>query len=224
MRNRSKVDNKFAASKGFGFVEFAEHQHALKAVRFLNNNPEIFTTEKRPIVEFSVENMVALNRKKYRLIKQEKLKQQQNSTVEEDGGIDSAKKKRKNSAKKINHYVDGEKEESGNYTGVMAKPVQKGEKLHQPKMNRKMSIVKKDLLKRGKELKANQVKKQNLERHQRKKSKKEKFGQKRPVEEEEAFDSHYKKRKHIFTDTPSGVSSVSKSAAAPIKTKKWFNK
>ena len=27
------------ASKGFGFVEFEEHAHALACLRFLNNNP-----------------------------------------------------------------------------------------------------------------------------------------------------------------------------------------
>ena len=27
------------ASKGFGFVEFKEHAHALACLRFLNNNP-----------------------------------------------------------------------------------------------------------------------------------------------------------------------------------------
>lgn len=89
MRNRSgqmdgQGQKKFGSSKGFGFVEFEQHSHALKALRYLNNNPTIFTADKRPIVEFSIENKVALNRKKYRQIKQEKTKNQisQNEIIE----------------------------------------------------------------------------------------------------------------------------------------------
>ncbi|KAI6229866.1 hypothetical protein M3Y99_01122300 [Aphelenchoides fujianensis] len=47
-------------SKGFGFVEFADHVDALTCLRNLNNNPEVFTDKRRPIVEFSVENLNAL--------------------------------------------------------------------------------------------------------------------------------------------------------------------
>ena len=43
-------------SRGIGFVEFEEHEHALAALRTLNNNPEIFGKARRPIVEFAVED------------------------------------------------------------------------------------------------------------------------------------------------------------------------
>ena len=33
-------------SLGYGFVEFQEHDHALKALRHLNNNPDIFGPSK----------------------------------------------------------------------------------------------------------------------------------------------------------------------------------
>lgn len=33
-------------SLGYGFVEFEEHEHALQALRHLNNNPSIFTANK----------------------------------------------------------------------------------------------------------------------------------------------------------------------------------
>lgn len=33
-------------SLGYGFVEFQEHEHALQALRHLNNNPNIFTANK----------------------------------------------------------------------------------------------------------------------------------------------------------------------------------
>ena len=49
-------------SKGFGFIEFAQHEDALQALRFLNNNPNIFSQANRPIVTFAVENTFKLQR------------------------------------------------------------------------------------------------------------------------------------------------------------------
>ncbi|KAH8269600.1 hypothetical protein KR018_010026 [Drosophila ironensis] len=43
-------------SKGFGFLSFDTHQRALAALRKLNNNPNIFGTQHRPIVAFSIED------------------------------------------------------------------------------------------------------------------------------------------------------------------------
>jgi len=54
-------------SRGYAFVDFVQHEHALKCLKHLNNNPDIFTDEKRPIVEFSLENRAALNAKQKRL-------------------------------------------------------------------------------------------------------------------------------------------------------------
>lgn len=74
MRNK-KGSGKLGTSKGFGFIAFSKHDHALAALRAINNNPSIFTKDRRPIVEFSVENLVALNKKKTRLVNsQRKLK------------------------------------------------------------------------------------------------------------------------------------------------------
>ncbi|KAE9553536.1 hypothetical protein FO519_003229 [Halicephalobus sp. NKZ332] len=70
MRNKMGTDAKgkpvLGKSKGFGFVEFSEHKDALACLKKMNNNPDIFTDEKRPIVEFSIENHMALNLKKKR--------------------------------------------------------------------------------------------------------------------------------------------------------------
>ena len=49
-------------SRGIGFVEFAEHEHALVALRALNNNPTTFTSQRRPIVEFAVEDARAVRK------------------------------------------------------------------------------------------------------------------------------------------------------------------
>ncbi|CAI5977281.1 unnamed protein product [Closterium sp. NIES-64] len=44
-------------SKGAAFIEFSEHQHAVAALRALNNHPTIFSRDARPIVEFAIENV-----------------------------------------------------------------------------------------------------------------------------------------------------------------------
>lgn len=54
-------------SKGFGFVTFTRHEHALTALRRVNNNPEIFGPKQRPIVEFCLENRAALLARERRL-------------------------------------------------------------------------------------------------------------------------------------------------------------
>ncbi|XP_072241798.1 RNA-binding protein 28 [Leuresthes tenuis] len=53
-------------SLGYGFVQFQEHEHALSTLRFLNNNPDIFGSHKRPIVEFSLEDTRKLKLKEMR--------------------------------------------------------------------------------------------------------------------------------------------------------------
>lgn len=47
MRNLKKVDpSGVAISKEYGFVTFKDHDDALKALRALNNNPNIFNSNK----------------------------------------------------------------------------------------------------------------------------------------------------------------------------------
>jgi nucleolar protein 4 len=60
-KDRFDADGK-PRSKGYGFVEFAEHQPALAALRALNNHPSVWNKNTRPIVEFAVENVVALQK------------------------------------------------------------------------------------------------------------------------------------------------------------------
>ncbi|KAM3966090.1 RNA-binding protein 28 [Aphomia sociella] len=56
-------------SKGYGFVMFTRHEDALTCLRKLNNNPDIFDSNNRPIVSFSIEDRTALNARKKRLEK-----------------------------------------------------------------------------------------------------------------------------------------------------------
>ncbi|XP_028287295.1 RNA-binding protein 28 isoform X2 [Parambassis ranga] len=53
-------------SLGYGFVQFLDHDHALSTLRYLNNNPNIFGSHKRPIVEFSLEDSRKLKIKEMR--------------------------------------------------------------------------------------------------------------------------------------------------------------
>ncbi|KAK6032827.1 hypothetical protein OSTOST_00984 [Ostertagia ostertagi] len=63
-RDTSKLDAKGnPRSKGFAFVNFSEHKDALQCLQKLNNNPHTFTNERRPIVEFSIENLMAIRAK-----------------------------------------------------------------------------------------------------------------------------------------------------------------
>ncbi|XP_054419863.1 RNA-binding protein 28 [Pteronotus mesoamericanus] len=54
-------------SLGYAFAEFQEHEHALTALRHINNNPAIFGPQKRPIVEFSLEDRRKLKIKELRM-------------------------------------------------------------------------------------------------------------------------------------------------------------
>ncbi|XP_022903891.2 RNA-binding protein 28 [Onthophagus taurus] len=69
MRNLRNVDARgVGKSKEFGFATFATHEDALKVLRSLNNNPNIFSVTKRPIVAFSIENRSIVKGKEKRLM------------------------------------------------------------------------------------------------------------------------------------------------------------
>lgn len=107
MKNRL-ANGKFSKSKGFAFVEFTEHQHALKALRSLNNNPTIFTPQKRPIVEFAIEDKVALNKRKRRMEKSLAKKQESNTSNKKSKKV---KKKDKTGNKEVNENKNEREEE-----------------------------------------------------------------------------------------------------------------
>ncbi|KAI4495694.1 hypothetical protein M0802_008529 [Mischocyttarus mexicanus] len=70
MRDLKNIDAKgVGKSKEFGFVTFTKHEDALRALRAINNNPNIFTPYKRPIVAFSIENRIMVNAKQRRVEK-----------------------------------------------------------------------------------------------------------------------------------------------------------
>ncbi|KAL6258760.1 hypothetical protein P5V15_010708 [Pogonomyrmex californicus] len=70
MRDLKNVDaTGKGKSKEYGFVTFTTHEDALRALRSLNNNPNIFSKNRRPIIGFSIENRVMVNAKARRLQK-----------------------------------------------------------------------------------------------------------------------------------------------------------
>ncbi|XP_070550742.1 RNA-binding protein 28-like isoform X1 [Ptychodera flava] len=112
MRDLSQVNSQnVPKSRGYAFVSFSEHEHALKAVRQVNNNPEIFGPEKRPIVEFSLENKRALESKERR--KQKSLLKQQLTQQDKQQVIKSAKKTSKQMVLKTPDSESGQKVKKG---------------------------------------------------------------------------------------------------------------
>ncbi|KAL3142888.1 hypothetical protein ABBQ38_003176 [Trebouxia sp. C0009 RCD-2024] len=64
LRDPERVDpaDGLPRSRGLGFVEFTEHEHAICALRHLNNNPAPFSRDKRPVVEFALESAQAVRK------------------------------------------------------------------------------------------------------------------------------------------------------------------
>ncbi|KAL0117999.1 hypothetical protein PUN28_008993 [Cardiocondyla obscurior] len=70
MRDLKNIDaSGKGKSKEYGFVAFTSHEDALKALRSINNNPNIFSKGRRPIVGFSIENRILVNAKEKRIQK-----------------------------------------------------------------------------------------------------------------------------------------------------------
>jgi nucleolar protein 4 len=90
-------------SRGFGFIEFSEPKHALLALRKMNNNPDIFGPNRRPIVEFAIENSKMILKSKQRKEQQQKRfsKQEENENQEEEGENQKKRKSRANLKKEI---------------------------------------------------------------------------------------------------------------------------
>ena len=197
MFDRRKSDQKFGKSKGFGFVQFTQHNHALKALRHLNNNPKIFTPQKRPIVEFSIENKVAINKKMRR--EQNNVQKQTMSQTGQQGTAEEQTDTR----------ID--------YSGVQSRPNKLNDKIKAPKVNRKLGEMQKHLKNRKKKIHMKKVKESNEKRHKQKVEKR-KSNKKVITETQDSHDLHYKKRKNIFRDSDNN-----KSVPVMKKRAKWFS-
>ncbi|KAM6100815.1 LOW QUALITY PROTEIN: RNA-binding protein 28-like [Pterocles gutturalis] len=92
-------------SLGYAFVEFGEHEQALAALRTLNNNPRLFGAQKRPIVEFSLEDRRKLKLKEQRA--QRSLLKLKAKLAEEQKGSEAAGPPRKHQGKQKNPFPKG---------------------------------------------------------------------------------------------------------------------
>lgn len=64
IKNVKVVRDTDGQAKGYGFIEFVNHQVALSCLRSLNNNPTVFGRGRRLIVAFAVENIEAIQKLK----------------------------------------------------------------------------------------------------------------------------------------------------------------
>ena len=111
-------------SKGMGFVEFSEHEHALTALRALNNNPDAFSRARRPIVEFAIEDARAVRKLELKAKRREE-QQSKRGDGEKPRGAEqaakrvAAKEKRSDGApQKRPRDGDGERRDRSKPTGA----------------------------------------------------------------------------------------------------------
>merc|ERR1719233_2364447 len=126
-------------SKEFGFVTFENHEDALVALRNVNNNPNTFTAERRPIVEFSIKNRKAL------LARQKRMEKSREKNPNFKNQKHESKKLETKNASKSNQT------EKSECSGMTSDPKQKGLPTHSgPKIrtDKKSNKISRKLLKR----------------------------------------------------------------------------
>lgn len=142
-----------ALSKHYGFVSLSQHEDTLTALRNVNNNPTIFTNDRRPIVEFSIENRKALLARQKRL---EKSREKNPNMKGEQKKTSQANQSKKLSVKVVKSVAEGQVEKN-EFSGMTADPKQKGLPTHsgaKVRTDRKgTKISRKDLRKRDEERK-----------------------------------------------------------------------
>ncbi|CCW67745.1 unnamed protein product [Phytomonas sp. Hart1] len=62
IKNVKVLKNSAGVSRGYGFIEFVNHNIALHVLRMFNNNPTIFGDQRRLIVSFAVEDINAIQK------------------------------------------------------------------------------------------------------------------------------------------------------------------
>ena len=124
--SKDRVDSSCRGrSVGYGFVEFTNHYNALAALRANNNNPDIFGADRRPIVEFSLENSLVVKLKQRWLDKARQRQQPESEQPKankekrlEKSQKRREKRQRKREANKERKLEEGkESKEEKSYTG-----------------------------------------------------------------------------------------------------------
>merc|ERR1711874_785553 len=157
IRDLNKLgQNGVGDSKGYAFVSFAAHEDALEALRSMNNNPGIFTKDKRPIVEFSIENKKAVN---LRIKRMEKSREKNPNFKAKN--VKSNEQGHKKADKKPDH------ENKLNFSGAISDPKQKGLPTHSGPKVRHKKISRKALRKQEQDMKDPKKRKRALEERER---------------------------------------------------------
>merc|ERR1712111_59142 len=128
---------------------------ALGTLRSMNNNPDVFTKDQRPIVEFSIENKKVLNAKMKRLEKSREKNPTFNKDAVKKGSKGSKENKKPKKSKPV--AMEGGEDEGGDeetekkkFMGSQGKPGHTSMPTHTgPKIRHKRpAISRKDLKKR----------------------------------------------------------------------------
>lgn len=172
--------------KGFGFLSFKKHEDALSVLRKVNNNPDVFSANHRPIVSFSIEDKNVLNIKTRREERsklnnptyQKKLEKTKLKKVKKKK--DKMNKEKKPVATEITKAQEDEKEDDTNaFSGFAAKPgafvklrgtfrLREQSKIHEKSMHDRNKKVKREKL-------MAEIRKEKDERKLDKQSKKRNF-------------------------------------------------
>ncbi|KAF5274299.1 hypothetical protein FQR65_LT04417 [Abscondita terminalis] len=168
MRNMRSLDaNGIGKSKEYGFVTFTTHESALHALRSLNNNPNIFNANKRPIIAFSIENKSKLQAKEKRLINS-KLKNPHSKSYDPKAASFHTRKNKNNSytnnykqetTDEVLHKFSGVKASYGNNKmknkfNLRAQAQVHFDQIKKDKKRRKLTVAKEPLKQKQKILKS----------------------------------------------------------------------
>lgn len=87
---REKSTDTVGPSKGIAFIEFKSHDHSLCALRELNNNPDIWGKDHRPIIEFAIDNVQVLKKREALLERQKRKRTEDNGLPESNASTETA--------------------------------------------------------------------------------------------------------------------------------------
>ncbi|XP_003407300.1 RNA-binding protein 28 isoform X1 [Loxodonta africana] len=135
-------------SLGYAFAEFQAHEHALTALRHINNNPDVFGPQKRPIVEFSLEDRRKLKMKELRIQRSLQKVRSKSATSEPQGeqhkpGKDQQQKAARNHTQGQSKASPEQKGKTGltSWTGFQTKAEVEQVELPDGKKRRKVLVL-----------------------------------------------------------------------------------
>eukprot|EP01024_Parvocaulis_polyphysoides_P045464 TRINITY_DN425_c3_g1_i6.p1 TRINITY_DN425_c3_g1~~TRINITY_DN425_c3_g1_i6.p1 ORF type:complete len:619 (-),score=160.43 TRINITY_DN425_c3_g1_i6:386-2242(-) len=209
-KDRKDADGK-PKSRGVAVVELGQHDHALAALRQLNNNPNIFTQDKRPIVEFALENREAIQLHEKLKVNRKLSRQKKQMESAEDG--DQTDKTTHNQKDQITNPEEKRrkqnKQQKGNQNNNQATNSKSKDEVVSQKSegtNQKLSKNKKRKLQRGekKEFDPEVRDKFIQERLERKKQKQQQQQQNGHLDQKQDGQKQQKKQKYSREEKISG--------------------